>query len=363
MNTRHKPPEPADRELLAGLVEHVGFHSPDNGFCVLRVKARGRRDPVTVVGRAAAINAGEWITASGRWDNHRTYGPQFKSHFLHTSAPSSAEGIEKHLRSRMMRGIGRVYAHKLVEAFGDKVLDVIETEPERLREVAGIGPARARRITEAWAEQKAVREIMVFLHDHGVGTAHAVRIFKTYGNNAVEVITQNCYRLAREVRGIGFKAADTIAMKLGIEKTATSRVRAGIGYALDEAAKKGHCGLPMDELRPLAAELLDVPGDAVRTALDLELAEGAVVADTVEDTPCAFLARLHRAEQQIAGRLAELMAGEPPWPDIDVERALERTQNQNGLSPGASPGRGRAAGADIEGHHRHGRDPASARPR
>ena len=332
MNAHDKQPAPADREVLAGRIQHVGFHSTDNGFCVLTVKARGWREAITVVGSAAAVSPGEWITASGRWVQHATYGPQFKAHFLRISLPSSTEGIEKYLRSGMMRGIGKVNAHKLIEAFGDKVLDIIESEPERLREVAGIGPVRARRVTEAWAEQKAIREIMLFLHEHGVGTARAVRIFKTYGNDAVEVITQNPYRLAREVRGIGFKAADTIAMKLGIERTATSRVRAGIGYALDEAAKKGHCGLPMDELRPLAAELLDVPADAVRTALDLELAEGAVVTDTVEDTPCAFLGRLHRAEQQIAGRLAELMAGEPPWPDIDVEHALERTENQTGLS-------------------------------
>ena len=328
---RKRPPEPADRELLAGLVEHVGFHSPDNGFCVLTVKARGQRDTVTVVGRAATIHPGEWITASGRWDNHPTYGPQFKAHFLRTSAPSSADGIERYLRSGMMRGIGRVYAHELVKAFGDKVLDVIDSEPERLREVAGIGPVRARRITEAWAEQKAVREIMVFLHDHGVGTARAVGIFRRYGNDAVEVITQDPYRLAREIRGMGFKAADTIAMKLSIPRTATSRLRAGIGYALDEAAKKGHCGLPTDELRALAAELLEVPDNAIRAALELELDDGTVMADTVENTPCAFLGSLYRAEQRIAQRLVELAGTEPPWPPIDVDQALERAEKETGL--------------------------------
>src|SRR5678815_3902713 len=162
--------------VLAGLVERVTFHNAENGFCVLRAKARGHRDLVTVVGHAATISAGEWITASGEWVNDRTHGQQFKARFMRTSAPTSVEGIEKYLSSGMIRGIGPVYAKKLVRAFGEKVFDVIEAEPERLREVTGIGAVRASRITTAWADQKAVREIMVFLHSHGVSTARAVRI-------------------------------------------------------------------------------------------------------------------------------------------------------------------------------------------
>src|ERR1700720_3182 len=152
----------------------------------------------------------------------------------------------------MIRGIGPAYAKKLVRSFGEKVFDVIEATPERLREVEGIGPIRAARILTAWAEQEAVREIMVFLHSHGVGTARAVRIFKTYGSDAIRVMSENPYRLARDIRGIGFKTADAIAMKLGIEKTAMIRVRAGISYALTEAMDEGHCGLPIEELMPLA---------------------------------------------------------------------------------------------------------------
>ena len=158
----------SDREVLAGLVERVTFHNAENGFCVLRAKARGHRDLVTVVGHAALVSSGEWITASGEWINDRTHGQQFKSHFIRSSAPSPVEGIEKYLGSGMIRGIGPVYARKLIRAFGDKVFDVIEAEPERLREVTGISRVRARRVTDAWAEQKLVREIMVFLHNHGV---------------------------------------------------------------------------------------------------------------------------------------------------------------------------------------------------
>src|SRR5947209_2598637 len=186
-------------------------------------KARGHRDVVTVVGHAATIAAGEWITASGEWVNDRTHGQQFKARFLRTSPPTSADGIEKYLSSGMIRGVGPVYAKKLVRAFAEKVFDVIEAMPDRLREVDGIGPVRAASILAAWAEQKAVREIMVFLPSHGVGTARAVRIFKTYGADAIQVMTENPYRLARDIRGIGFKTADSIAMKLGIEKTGPRR--------------------------------------------------------------------------------------------------------------------------------------------
>src|SRR5256885_495911 len=200
-------PVPSDREVLAGLVERVTFHNEENGFCVLRIKARGQRELITVVGHAAVISAGEWVTASGEWVNDRTHGQQFKARFLKTSAPTSVDGIEKYLGSGMIRGIGPVYAKKLVRAFGEKVFDTIEAEPGRLREVVGIGPVRAKRITDAWAEQKVVREIMVFLHENGVGTARAVRIYKTYGADAVQIMTENPYRLARDIRGIGFKTA------------------------------------------------------------------------------------------------------------------------------------------------------------
>ena len=159
---------------------------------------------ITVVGHSATISAGEWVTASGEWVNDRTHGQQFRARFLKTSEPTSVEGIEKYLGSGMIRGIGPVYAKKLLSAFGERVFDIIEAEPDRLREVTGIGPMRAKRITDAWAEQKIVREIMVFLHSHGVGTARAVRIFKTYGADAVQVMSENPYRLRKGPEFTGF---------------------------------------------------------------------------------------------------------------------------------------------------------------
>src|SRR6185369_16804937 len=316
MITARQQAEKAAQEVLAGLIERVTFHNAENGFCVLRTKARGHRDLITVVGHAATISAGEWITASGEWVNDRTHGQQFRARYLRTSAPTSREGIMKYLSSGMIRGIGPAYARKLLEAFGEQVLDVIEANPDRLQDVSGIGPVRAERITSAWAEQKAVREVMVFLHSHGVGTSRAVRIYKTYGADAVQVMTENPYRLARDIAGIGFKTADAIAMRLGIDKTAMTRVRAGISYALTEAMEEGHCGLPTEELIPLAEKLLEVPPELIRTALNLELSDGVVIADHVGDTPCAFLAGLYQAERVIADRLVRLLNGKLPWPSI-----------------------------------------------
>jgi len=332
MDIMKTEPIPSDREVLAGLVERVTYQNADNGFCVIRVKARGYRDLITVVGHAAVISAGEWITAAGEWMNDRTHGQQFKAQFLKTSAPTSVEGIEKYLGSGMIRGIGPVYAKKLLRAFGEQVFDVIEAEPGRLRDVDGIGPVRANRIVVGWAEQKVVREIMVFLHSHGVGSARAVRIYKTYGADAVQVMSENPYRLARDIRGIGFKTADAIAMKLGIEKTAMIRVRAGISYALTEAMHEGHCGLPTAELTPLAEKLLDVPQDLIRTALDLELADGTVIADRLGETACVFLAGLYRAERAIADRLLKLTKGRLPWPWIDPDKAIPWTEQRTGLT-------------------------------
>ena len=322
----------AGQEVLAGLVERVTYHSQENGFCVLRLKARGHRELITVIGHAAMVSAGEWVTASGEWINDRNHGQQFKSRFLRTSEPSSIDGIEKYLGSGMIRGIGPVYAKRMVKSFGKDVFDIIEASPERLREIDGIGPKRADKITSAWADQKVIREIMVFLHAHTVGTARAVRIFKTYGTDAVQVMTENPYRLAQDIRGIGFKTADTIAEKLGVEKTAMIRIRAGISYALTEAMGNGHCGLPLEELVPLALKLLEVLDDLIQTAIDLEMADGTITADTVGDTPCAFLSGLYRAEKSIAERLRHLLKGSLPWTEIDADKALPWVEGKTGLT-------------------------------
>ena len=326
----------AATEALAGLVERVTFHNPETGFCVLRVKARGQRELITVVGHAAMISAGEFVQMSGAWVNDRTHGQQFRAAFLKASPPTTLEGIERYLGSGMIRGIGPIYARRLVRGFGEAVFDLIEQQPERLREVTGIGVKRAARIIAGWAEQKVIREIMLFLHANGVGTSRAVRIYKTYGNDAVRVISENPYRLARDIRGIGFRTADQIAAKVGIEKTALVRIRAGISYALAEAMNDGHCGLPVEELTALTGRLLDVSDDLIATALALELETGDVVADLLEGRRCVFLTGLCPGRAGHRRTIADLVSGGPCWPPIDAAKAIPWVERRTGLQLAAS---------------------------
>jgi exodeoxyribonuclease V alpha subunit len=320
------------REPLSGLVERVTFHSPETGFCVLRVKARGHRDLVTLLGSAAEVHAGEHIEASGRWERHRDHGLQFRALFLQVTPPNSLQGIERYLGSGMIKGIGPKYARRLVQAFGEQVFDIIETTPERLLEVEGIGKVRLARITQGWGEQKAIRAIMVFLQEHGIGTARAVRIFKTYGADAIPLVKENPYRLARDIRGIGFKTADGLAEKLGIPKTSMLRARAGLSYALLQAVENGDCALPEGELLKLAEDLLEIGQATLTDALALETAEGTVVCDTIEGTPCVFLPHLRKAEDAVAAIIRDLAVGQVPWGAIDADKAVPWVEARLGVT-------------------------------
>ena len=324
-------------DVLAGSVERVTFHSAETGFCVLKVHARGKRDLVPVVGHAPAIAAGEWMTASGRWTTDREHGLQFRAETLQVTPPTGIEGIERYLASGQMRGIGPMMAKRIVAAFGEAVFEIIEAEPARLTEVEGIGKTRAARIVKGWAEQKAVREIMIFLHAHGVGTARATRIFRTYGQDSLKVMAEDPYRLARDIRGIGFRTADAIAIRLGLAREAPQRLAAGVSYALQRAMDEGHCGLPVEGLVRSAAELLEVAPDLVRCAAALALREGReVVADTLGGEPCLFLRGLYGAERTMAARLLERAAGTPPWPAIDFGLARPWVEAKTGKALSAS---------------------------
>ena len=192
---------PDGLEPLAGLIERVTFHNTESGFCVLRIKVRGMTDLVTVLGTLPDAKAGEWLDAQGRWVIDREHGRQFRAVTLRTAAPTTAEGMKKYLASGLIRGIGPTMAGRLVDAFSLDVVDVIEQTPDKLREVAGIGKGRQRKIVAAWHDQRAVREIMVFLHSHGVSTSRAFRIYKTYGEQAIEKVREDPYRLARDIWG------------------------------------------------------------------------------------------------------------------------------------------------------------------
>jgi exodeoxyribonuclease V alpha subunit len=318
LNATSKP----ELDRLEGLVERVTFHNADSGFCVLRLKVRGERELITLIGHTPMVAPGEYASASGTWVTDREHGRQFKAVFVRISPPTTLTGIERYLGSGMVKGIGPVYAGRLVKAFGAAVFDTIEQTPARLREVDGIGEIRAKKITSGWADQKVIREIMVFLHGNGVSTSRAVRIFKTYGQEAVAVVTDNPYRLAQDIRGIGFLSADTIAQKVGIARDSPLRARAGVSYALAEAASEGHCGLPRSELVSLAAKLLDIEQPAIEAAIDQELAEQIVIADTVDGIPSVFLASLYNAERSVASQIKRLRSGTPPWSSVDTDKAI-----------------------------------------
>src|SRR5215472_6362492 len=309
-------------EQLTGAVERVTFHSEETGFCVLCVKFRCHRGLVTVVGSAATMTPGEYIEGQRGWVNALTHGLQFKTQALRFVPPSTLEGIEKYLGSGMVKGIGPHFAKKLVQAFGEQVFDIIEQTPERLTELEGIGPKRKQRVVEAWEAQKIIREIMVFLHSHGVGTARAVRIYKTYGSEAIPRVRENPYRLALDIHGIGFKTADTLAQRLGIPRDAVIRAQAGVRHVLQEFAEDGHCAVHHEELIETAATLLEIPVTIIEQAVELECQDEHLIAEEIDGQPCLFLAPLQRAEAGVASHLLRLLHGDLPWGQIDPTKAL-----------------------------------------
>jgi exodeoxyribonuclease V alpha subunit len=330
--TAHEGTGSPSYERLSGTVERVTFHSEESGFCVLRVKVKEQRDPVAVIGSAASVSPGEFIECMGRWVNDVTHGLQFKAHHLKVVPPTTLEGIEKYLGSGLVKGIGPHFAKKLVKAFGEAVFEVIEQEPERLEMLEGIGPKRRMRVVEAWAEQKVIRDIMVFLQSHGVGTSRAVRIYKTYGDEAILKVTENPYRLALDIWGIGFKTADIIAQKLGIPPDSLIRAQAGVRHALQLWSEQGHCAAPRETLVSMAAQLLEVPEAIIEQAIGAELEADNLVGETTPDGELLFLAPLYRAETGCAHHIRRLLEGVSPWGEIDAGKAIPWVEERTGLT-------------------------------
>ncbi len=324
-----------ETEKLEGLVDIVTFHSEETGFCVLKVRARGFREPVAVTGHLPRVNAGEWVKAEGHWKMDRVHGRQLAAEKLEAVVPDSAEGLEKFLGSGLIKGIGPVYAKKLMEHFGTKVLEVIEQRSAELEEVEGIGPMRRRRIKESWEAQRSVREIMTFLYANGVGTARAFRIYKTYGAEAVQKIRLDPYGLARDIRGIGFLSADQIALRLGVERDSLMRAQAGVEYMLQEAEGQGHCAMPQGELIARTAKGLGIGEERVAEALRAEVREGRLTAGPgPSGASWIYLTRLYLAEREVAGRLKELAGGRHPYPGLDAEAALGWVERRQGMRLG-----------------------------
>lgn len=324
-------------EKLDGQVERVVFQNEENGFCVLRVNVRGHKEPITVTGTVPTTNAGEWLAADGEWFTDPRHGRQFKAEQIRLSQPDNLEGIERYLGSGLIKGIGKEYASRLVQAFGRDVFDVIENASGKLLKVEGIGKLRKQRIKEAWDEQKSVRKIMSFLFSHGVSTTRAFRIHKIYGDKAIETVQRDPYCLARDIRGIGFLIADKIAMRLGITKDSDLRARAGLEYQLGEFTAAGHAAYPREELIGKTVELLEVDYLIVERALDYSITHERLIQQSdTRGRDLVYLPKLYHAEISLAKKLLQLQQGRHPCPTINVEKALEWVGQRSGISLAAS---------------------------
>jgi exodeoxyribonuclease V alpha subunit len=333
---------------LRGTVERVTFRNPENGFTVFRIRVEGSVETAQVVGHGPELLQGERISARGAWTVDRTHGRQFQAAEFEASPPTGRAAIETYLASGVVRGVGPHLAKKLFDAFGEKVFEIIEREPETLRTVRGIGRAKLASITGSWSEQRASRALMLFLHEHGVTPARAMRIYKQYGADSIRLIRENPYRLADEVRGIGFLSADALAQRLGIARESMDRIRAGIHYALEQKALEGHCAFPRDLLIDAAAALLGVPAPLVEKGLAPELEARRLVEEPIEGRPAIFLGRLWHAETSAAKQLRRLLEAPLPW-TIRTASAIDWVEPRLGivLSPTQREAIARALDAKV----------------
>jgi len=325
--------------VLEAVLERLTYVNEDTGYTVARVATDRSADLLTVVGALLGAQPGESLRLVGRWSSHPQYGRQFEVDSYTTVLPATIQGVQRYLGSGLVKGIGPVFAERIVSHFGLDTLRVIEEEPARLIEVPGLGPKRTAKITAAWEEQKAIKEVMVFLQGVGVSTSLAVRIFKQYGDASISVVNNEPYRLAADVWGIGFKTADTIAQAVGIPHDSPQRVKAGLQHTLSEATDSGHCYLPAPQLVTDATKILNVPGDLVTGCLDDLVADDGVVRESLpgeggEAVPAMYLVPLHRAEQSLAGSLLRLLHERadrlPHFTNIDWGKALAWLKSRTG---------------------------------
>jgi exodeoxyribonuclease V alpha subunit len=304
-----------DGSILEGALERITYANPETGYTIARIDGGRGPDLITAVGPLLGAQVGESLRMHGRWASHPKYGKQFEVFSYTTVLPATVQGIRRYLGSGLIKGIGPVMAERMVGHFGLDIMHVIDDEPQRLAEVDGLGPKRTAMITAAWVEQKAIKEVMVFLQGVGVSTSLAVKIYKKYGDKSVDVVRGEPYRLASDVWGIGFKTADTIAMSVGIARDSPERIKAGLAYTLSEAADDGHCYLPVPNLITDAAKILEVPAEMIAPCLDeLTAVEGVIREDlrpAGEDSPrvpAIYLPPFYQAERSLANALLRLAA-------------------------------------------------------
>jgi exodeoxyribonuclease V alpha subunit len=308
-------------DSLTGILERITFHNEENGYTVARVAVEGARDLVTIVGNFSNPIVGECLCCEGRWVAHREFGRQFSVERYSTTKPATAFAIEKYLGSGLIKGIGPVMAKRMVELFGLDTLDLIETTPRKLLRVQGIGEKRVEMIQKAWAEQREIRNVMLFLQGHGVSATFAVKIYKTYGDRAIATVEENPYRLAQDIWGIGFRTADKIAQQMGIALDSERRLEAGLLYTLSEATEFGHLYLPEPKLLQSAAEILSVEPEKLVPVLETMAAAQAVLAEDIPEIEMAgrpmrafYHPALYYTEVGLAAQLRRRLALPPTRP-------------------------------------------------
>jgi exodeoxyribonuclease V alpha subunit len=322
-------PSTAAVEQVSGWVHRIVYHSDESGYTVCGIIPKGKteRDEVIVVGSCAAVWEGETLKAEGQWVRHKQHGYQFQASKIVCHPPATVHGIERFLASGLIKGVGKVMAERLVKEFGDKTLEIIDQESKRLEDVEGIGRVRREMIKESWIEKKAIRDIMVFLQSHGVGTAHAMRIHRQYGAQAVTVVRENPYRLCQDVWGIGFKTADGIAVSLGVPPQSDIRARAGISYLLQTMTEEGHCYCPREDLVAAAEQLLEIPGDILTAAIVHGVDGGTIV----DERGNIFLTSLYQAERGVSQNVQRLMEAQAPHAAILTEKAVAWAEGRMGI--------------------------------
>jgi exodeoxyribonuclease V alpha subunit len=351
-NQAANPGTPAGERHLAvleGVLERITYANEENGYTVARVDTgRGGGDLLTVVGALLGAQAGESLRMEGRWGSHPQYGKQFTVENYTTLLPATIQGIRRYLGSGLVKGIGPVFADRITQHFGMDTLQIIEEEPKRLIEVPGLGPKRTKKITEAWEEQKAIKEVMLFLQTVEVSTSIAVRIYKKYGDASISVVKNQPYRLASDVWGIGFLTADKIAQSVGIPHDSPERVKAGLQYALSQATDQGNCYLPEERLIVDAVKLLQVDTGLVIECLaelalpDEESGDPGVVRERVpgpggdsEPVTAVYLVPFHRAELSLAAQLRRLLRTDadrmPGFHDVAWDKALTWLKSRTGV--------------------------------
>lgn len=330
------PAPAAPSASLRGFVERVVYHTEDTGYCILRVLPEGHREPMSLIGKAPRVVAGEQFEATGKWEHSNEHGQQFKADTLKLTRPNSSEGIERYLGSGLIEGIGPAYAKRMVEKFGAGIFDIIENESVKLEDVEGIGRKRRQEIRESWMKQKGVHNIMLFLHQHGISSSRALRIHKTYGDEALAVLTSDPYRLAQDIHGIGFRTADQIAQKMGLAEDAPERIRAGIVHTLETGAQNGHTCLPGALLHQKAAEMLRCADALIGDQIEILVREELIEPHDLQGTMVFYLPYLRAAEQSIARSLKELTSQAASYPPIQPEEAITSAAQETGKALAAS---------------------------